>query len=298
MKYAWFILIAISLWILYVYSGKPNLAKLTPKKVVSLLEKESYNKDSTTLQQLIYFPPNTTEAVKYEMVKRYKRTSVEEKALRFFMSAKPEYEKVLDEETAEVGVVMSGLAAIRGRQPLWQYILKKDGGVWKIFCDRYDLSESQLISEFQRNPKDYSILYLMACHIQPENFPKAGQYYLKYYELDPKGFWVCDDFVQQISEYKKEFNSTAYFEMNLLLEIHALQTKQHNLKAVKYKYLGQLFSIKGDYTKAEQYFLKAEQELKRDPDPLGIERLQKSRQELQLRKEGKYKDILDMIPPK
>lgn len=297
MKYAWFILIAISLWILYVYSGKPNLAKLTPKKVVSLLEKESYNKDSTTLQQLIYFPPNTTEAVKYEMVKRYKRTSVEEKALRFIISPKPEYEKILDEETAEVGVVMRGLT-IRGRAPIMQYILKKDGGVWKIYYNRYDLSESQLISEFERNPKDYSILYLMASHVHSYNPSKAHQFFLKYYELDPKGFWVCDEFLQQIAEYKKEFDLTEIYEKVLLAEIKTMGDKLCNLRAVKYEYLGQLFTIKGHYEKAEQYFLKAEQELKSDPDPLGIERLRQSRQELQLRKEGKYKDILDMIPPK
>jgi hypothetical protein len=298
MKYAWFILIAISLWILYVYSGKPNLAKLTPKKVVSLLEKESYNKDSTTLQQLIFFPPNTTEAVKYEMVKRYKRTSVEEKALRIFISAKPEYEKILDEETAEVGVVMSGLAAIRGRQPLWQYLLKKDGGVWKICYNRYDLSESQLISEFERNPKDYSILYLMACHVQPDNPPKAQQFYLKYYELDPKGFWVCDEFVQRVAEYKKEFNLTTMYETKVLIEIKLMDAKRYASRAIKYTKLGQLFAIKGEYGKAEEYFTKAESEFKGDPDPFGKEMLQKSRQELQLRKEGKYKDILDMIPPK
>jgi hypothetical protein len=265
--------------------------------VVSLYEKERYSKDSALLSQLIYFPPNTSEQVKKETVKKT-QACADEKALRIYLSAKPEYEKVLDEKTAEVGVVLSGLGAIRGRIPVQQYILKKDGGAWKIYCNRYEPSEQQLLADFEQNPQDYSILYLMASHVLPDNPPKAHQFFLKYYELDPKGFWVCDEFVQEITKYKKEFNLTEIYETELLIEIKLMDAKRYASRAIKYTQLGQLFAIKGEYGKAEEYFTKAESEFKGDPDLLGKEMLQKSRQELQLRKEGKYKDILDMIPPK
>jgi len=69
-------------------------------------------------------------------------------------------------------------------------------------------------------------------------------------------------------------------EEEMLKELKALPPSAN--KSTIYIALGQATMEGGDYEKTKMYFQKAEDELKKDPDPIDKERLEKARKELEI----------------
>ncbi len=270
---------------------KKNLSQMSPKEVINLYYNARDARDKKTLRRIIYFPAETSESAIKEKI-RALITSRQEKWLARIVKTKvqAEYEKSIDKDTAEVGVVVTG----RGKRvPFQQVILKKQDGIWKFHYSKWELSIKQLTEELRENPKNVSVYYLLGNKIRPENPAKAYRFFKKYHKLAPEGFWISDEFLEMYKEDMRDFEHTEEYEKATLAEIQNLPSHRIASKAKKYRTLGQLFTEKKDYKKAKRYFDKAVPYA--DGYPLTKERLTKSRKELQLRMEGKYHDILDEI---
>lgn len=276
--------------------GDDDLESLSPLQIVELYHKANNDCDRELLRKIIYFPPEATEA---EIEKRLGPSviSKEGKAAERMMGSmkinvNAEYEKIITEDTAEVGVVAKiGVGPLAKRIPGDQIILKKDENVWKIHYSRGDLSKEQLIDTIKKNPQTAWAYYYLGMKIQSENPYRAYKYYEKYYKLEPEGFWV-NRYREEIDEY-----GNAKKMEQVLLESIRNTPKNSDGQAVDFIRLCQLFTEDGNSEKAQLYIGKAEEILSKNScrDKYIISKLEKAKKELQLRKEGKYIDFLDEI---
>jgi tetratricopeptide (TPR) repeat protein len=296
MKIKWIIIL---IFVLVVFSFfftslfKPiNLERMSPKEIMSLYLKSRNKGDMETLRKIIYFPPGMSEEEKTAKV-RLATTGFDEKtAMSMAMAGiKAECEKIINDDTAQVGlVVITGVGGIGKRTPFIEIVMKKDEGIWKYDYDKYSFTEKQLIEAIRKNPKDASAYYYLGRLYQPQNPARANRYYKKYYELEPEGFWVNESLLRNLKSYddiqKEEEDASA--------KLYHIPEKSPN-RATLYTTLGQLFMEHGDYQKAQMYLEESESVLKYDHDQLEIEALEKAKKELELRKSGQYHDILDEI---
>ncbi len=239
--------------------GKKSLDGLSPKKVVELYYQAKDDGDAELLRQIIIFPQDATEE---QIVSRIKSeiTVSAEKTLTRAVGAKVtvEYEKIIDDNTAEVGVVIfMGIPGLKKRVPFQQVILKKEDVAWKFYMSANELTEEQLVSRIRENPYDASAIYLLGRKYQPENPVRANRYYRKYCQLEPEGFWVS----KQLLEYIERSGNIEEQEKELLAELQYMP-EQAPARASVYWTLGQLFTEHGEYKKAKVCFDKAEKILK------------------------------------
>ena len=121
---------------------------------------------------------------------------------------------------------------------------------------------------------------------QAENPYRAYKYYQKYYKLEPEGFWV-DRYREAIEVY----GDIQKMEQ-ILLESIQNTPKNSKGQAVDYIRLSQLFTEHEDFEKARMYLGEAENIQKIKFSRTISEKLKKAWQELELKKSGKYTDIL------
>ncbi len=227
----------------------------SPKDVIRSYYDAKDRGDIEFLRQIIFFPQSTTEE---EINSRIKSeiTGTDEKILTRAVGAKikVEYEKIIDDQTAEVGVVLKmGLPCFKKRVPFQEIVLKKDDNKWKYSFSKYELSEKQLIEAIKENPYDASAIFHLGRLYQPDNPAKANKYYVKYRELEPQGFWISKELLDQIKKYQKIENE----ESELLKKLK--NTPERSIRrASVYLTLGQLFTEHGDYKKADMYLEQAE----------------------------------------
>ena len=233
-----------------------NLDSLSPKEVVDLYYQARNDGDIELLQQIIYFPPDISEAQRKE---RLELAGADEKGVMRAVGAKikAEYEKILDDDTAEVGVVMFvGIPGLKRRVPFQQVILKKDNSIWKYSHSKHELTEDHLIAAITKNPYDASAIFHLGRRYQPENPARASRYYRKYHELEPNGFWISEELLDRIEGYE-----SVEREEKKLLEKLKYTPEKSSRRASVYLTLGQLFTEHEDYKKAEIYFDQAEKVL-------------------------------------
>ncbi|MCH9022968.1 MAG: hypothetical protein IID32_09410 [Planctomycetes bacterium] len=266
---------------------KPNLQNMSPKRMFNLYEKSRNRGDTELLKRIIYFPQGTTEQQKQEKVDSMVAVPDETILLGILgISEKAKYEKLLDENTAEVGTVGVSKFRIGKQSPLQQIIFKKDEGIWKYHYSMWELSKEQLVERLRAHPENTSLYYILGMAIQPDNIAKAHRYLLRYYELEPDGFWADDDFRRRVIEFKKEFEQTEIYEKEILATIHSIHKDDVESKALVYRRLGKLFMELEDYEKANMYFDTSSKLLALSPRRSEVKRLKEARLELQLRIEG------------
>jgi len=265
-----------------------SLDRLSPKEVVDLYYNARDNGDIELLQQIIYSPSGISGS---QEKAKSALTGADEKGVMRVIGAKTkaEYEKILDDHTAEVGVVIAvGFPGFKKRIPYAQIILKHDGETWKYHYSKWELTKEKLTENLRNNPQETSWYYHMGTCIQSENPAKAHRFFKKYYDLEPDGFWVCKEFLYQLNK----FENVEEFQKKMLNELPNVPV---GTKATIYLTLGQFCVEHEDYSKAKEYFNKAKEGLKSYPSPIGESRLGKAKEELKLRLEGNYRDLLTEI---
>jgi len=265
--------------------------KLSPRDVIKLYYDAKNKGDVEFLRQIILFPQGMTVD---EINSRIKSeiTGADEKMLTRAVGAgiKVEYEKIFDAQTAEVGVVLKmGIPGFKKRIPFQEIVLKKDDNRWKYSYSKYDLSEEQLIDAITKNPYDASAIFHLGRLYQPENPAKAIRYYKKYCELEPRGFWVSKELIDQIKGHEDIEN-----EESKLLEKLKNTPEKSPRRASVYWTLGQLFAEHGDYEKAKIYFDQAERVMGSltQKYPLAEERFRNAKKAFELAVKGEESDIL------
>ncbi|MBN1621534.1 MAG: hypothetical protein JW871_02970 [Endomicrobiales bacterium] len=294
------LLICIMILLLtYGCNKKKNINEMSPMQIVDFYITASDKGNYDLLRQIVYLPSDATEEqINKKIGYNPSPTSAEKYSVEAGkavlnlvggMNQITDYEKILSETTAEVGIVLK----IGGRKAAGdQIVLRRDNGVWKIDYSRSELSIEQLIEVLEQNPDTAWAWYYLGMHTQSDSFYKAHRYYKKYYELEPNGFFVSEDFLETLEKWGN-------FETQ---EIELLKMVQNNPpdgdgKISDYIRLCQLCMVHEKYKKAEEYLEEANQIIKRKMklNPLVKEDFIKAEEELQLRKEGKYHDILDEI---
>jgi hypothetical protein len=289
----------LCVFIAYKIVVPPNPKGMSPKEIVELYHKARNSGDTKLLKQIIYFEPGTIEEQKQTKVKSVLACLDEKLMVRSVgLRRKVKYQKYIDDNTAEVGTVGSSIFLPWKQYPGNQIILKKQDGIWKYSHIMAELPKDVLIENLKKHPLDFDLYFHLGRVYLDENPAKAHRYFIKYYELAPKGFWVDEDFLAQLKEYKKEFNDPETYEKQMLNKINSLTGSNTVSKAVYYRKLGQLFMELHEYQKAESYFRVSDALFKIVPSPACMRDLQKSKEELQLRLEGQYHDILDEIEAK
>ncbi|MCK5607843.1 hypothetical protein KAR91_38540 [Candidatus Pacearchaeota archaeon] len=276
-----------------VWRKHRNLNALSPKEIVSTYYKAKEDGDIELLQQIIYFPPGTSEMQKKSKA-RSALSGADEKGMMRIVGAKlkAEYQRNLTDNLAEVGVIINvGLPGFKKRIPFEQIILKHNGEMWKYHYSKWELTEDQLIEDIRNNPLEASGYYHMGTLIQSENPTKAHRFYKKYYEMERNGFWVTEDFLEKVNMYE----NTDDFEDDLLKK---LPDAPPGNRSDVFLILGQYFLEFENFDKASLYFQKTEEVIREYPGPLVEERLAKAKRELKLRREGKYIDLLDELEKK
>lgn len=272
-------------------SKKKNLESLSPRQVVKLYHKASNECDTELLRKIIYFPPGTSE-VEIEEKIGPSSLSVDGKAAKHMMKIMQmkiavEYEKILTEDTAEVGVIAKvGIGPLSKRVPGDQIILKRDEGIWKINYSRGDLTKEQLIDAIREDPQSAWAYYYFGMKTQAENPYKAYRYYQKYYELEPKGFWA--------DRYRKEIEAYGDLRKMERIILGNIQNTPKNARgqATDYIRLSQMFIVHENTEKARKYLNEAENIQKIKFSRITSENLEKAWQELESVESGEYTDIL------
>ena len=184
------------------------MSSLTPRQIVKLYYKAGEKCDAELLRKIMYFPPGTSEAeIEKKIGPSSRSVSVDEIAAENIMKmvgmkTVVEYDKILNKDTAEVGVIIKvGVGPLSKRIPVDQVVLKRDEGIWKIHYSRINLTKEQLIDTIRGNPQSAWAYYCYGMNTQSDNFYRAYRYYKKYYELEPKGFWVSDEFLEKLDKW-------------------------------------------------------------------------------------------------
>jgi hypothetical protein len=290
-------MIVLAIFLMQGCSKKKDLQLLSPRQIAELYIKPENQSDIKLRRQIIYFPPGTSEAEirkRVESAVPSRDTKEDERMLRAAgLRMTTEYEKILTEDTAEVGVVAKiGVGLSFKRKPADQLIMKKDNGIWKVDYYRGSLTKEQLISAIRENPKAAWAYYNLGVETLADNPYKAYKYFNKYYELEPKGFWVDSLLLDSV-----EFHRNPQKMEQILLENIQKTPENSDGQAVDYVRLGRLFTEHEDLKKAQMYLDKAAAILKENScrNTYIIQELEDAQEELKLRKEGKYHDILDEI---
>jgi len=274
-------------------SKKKNLETLSPSQIVELYHKASNECDTELLRKIIYFSLGTSEVEIEEKIGPSSLSS-DSKAARHIMKmtltrAAVKYEKILSEDTAEVGVIAKvGVGLLSKRTSVDQIILKRDEGIWKIHYSREELTKEQIENVIRESPKTAWAYYYFGTKTQAENPYKACKYLQKCYELEPEGFWA--DLCLEIIEVYKD---TKKMERTILGNIQNVPINSDS-RAVSYLRLSQLFIANNNIEKARKYLNKSEEILKANScrDKFIIGKYENARQELEAVESGEYTDIL------
>jgi hypothetical protein len=286
------IVIPVVLFLFYLGSNK-GLSHKSPSQIISLYFKSEMKGDTETLRKIIYFPPGTSEEEKTAKVTAVSNSGGKDASPLGFATIKPAYEKIIDNNTAEVGLVIAkGIGGIGKRIPCAEIIMRKDEGVWKYRDDKYVFTEEQLIAAIRKNPREAWPYYYLGRLYQPENPARANRYFLKYYELEPKGFWVDSTFLENI----KEIGNIKEEEQRVLAGLLRIPENSPD-RALDYNLLCQLFTESGDYKKAQMYMEKAEDALKvaSQRDSNIEERIRKTKERIIRQMNGQSSDILTEV---
>jgi tetratricopeptide (TPR) repeat protein len=275
------------------YVMPKNLNSLSPKQALNLYYKAKYKGNVELIKKLIYFPPGTSEAEIKEKIGP-SPLSTDAKGARHIMKmtqtrAAVEYEKILSEDTAEVGIVAKiGIGPLSKRTSVDQIILKRDSGIWKIHYSRGELTKEQIENVIRESPKTAWAYYYFGTKTQAENPYKACRYYQKCYELEPKGFWA-DLCLAIIGVYE----DTQEMERIILGNIQNTPRNSDG-RAVDYIRLSQLCVANNNIEKARKYLNKSEEILKANScrDKFIIDKYKNVRQELEAVESGEYTDVL------
>lgn len=278
-------------------SKKGNLTKLSPKEIVDLYHTASGEGNYELLRQITYFPPNTTEVEINKKIGYDTDTNIgkDTKALTSMIGVKvvSHYEKILNENTAEVGIcVKTGVGPLSKLTPVDQIILRKDDDIWKVDYSRNQLTQNQLIEAIKKDSEIAWPYYYMGMSLQSENPYKAYKFYKKYCKLEPDGFFVSNRLQEKFARYENISK-----EEQRILEANKRIRENSDGQLSNYLYLCQLFIETGDYVKAKRYFTKAEDIIKKKSklDSFLKAEYERNKEILQSRMEGNTDDPLDKL---
>lgn len=256
----WYVLSGISICMVFIagcgITGESDLKKFSPKQSYEYYDKARHDGDVEALRKIMYFSSSMSEKDKKDKAKKTVASSTEK---MYKIKHKVAYEKILSEDTAQVGVVFRNKIPFRPQIPFNEAILKKQDGIWKFFAYKTAVvTEKQLLEDIKKDPNDASAYYYLGEEYRAkERYVKLKECFEKYYELEPKGFWVNSILYDINQDYKE-------LEKKLLETLSNLPKTAY--RAATYRKLGYLYMDTGEYEKALKFLKKS---LDLDPKQIG-----------------------------
>ena len=233
------------------------LDSCSPRQIAGLYIDAYNNNDSDLLKKIIYRPSDVFDEeierkISPSADKHFKGT---EKLLESAgVKVDTEYEKILSEDTAEVGIIMKvGVGPLSKRIPVDQFIMKKQDGLWKFNYAVSMLSKKELEKRIKISPETAWVYYNLGMLLQSDNPYEACKYFQRYYELEPEGFWVQDELLNKLQILENPSKE----ESVLLKELNAYPEKAGG-RVIVYVRLIQLFTATENFDKAKKYLQEAE----------------------------------------
>lgn len=175
-----------------------NIVEMSPREIIDLYLKIRTEGRHDELPQILCHPNDEAK------INNLMASDAEKTLYSFLAKRKTAYEKIIDANTAEVGIVLSIAGKII---PLQQMILKKAGGIWKLRESKFNnTSKEQLHEMLKITPVDPDIYYYLGKLYSTDRYVLAAQYYEKYLELSDNMFWDGPD-MQGVIKQGKEIDS-------------------------------------------------------------------------------------------
>lgn len=259
-----------------------NIIKMSPDEIVKLEIVSYMSADRETLRKILFFPPEMSEE---EITQRLSTNVADtgEKMVRTLYCENIEYSRLIDDNTAEVGTVITGrwFMFFVTRKPFRQIILKKDAGIWKIYYTTDAIPIAKLREMQQVSPREANTYYLLGDHMLTSNSIRSLRCFKKYLELSPSGFWVSDDLHMKIKMLEGiNFDQE---EDRVHGEWEKFSSPERN-KAYQIAYLARLFWEKGNIEKVEYYLKLGDDICKRYPkaqETIAIKRFFEAKTEIE-----------------
>ena len=276
---------------------KNHLEKLSPRQIVNLSFKAAWKEDHELLKKISHSSnPYTGEKEKSQVVKNAEGV---QRALTILLAIKfkAQHQRAIEPDSVEVGYVHYSRYWPFAKVYSGMQVLVQEDDIWKLHSDKWKWGE--MLEYLKRNPTDLSSYYLCSSDMaNNQNFLLEYRFKKKYYELDPKGFWVTKSFLEEL-KMEEENYETNYknYTRRLLLKTVGYPENWKADKARNYITLARIFMFHQDYQKAEKCLNEAENVLKQEKSEREYmkEHFEQVWNELQLRKEGKYIDPLDEL---
>jgi hypothetical protein len=185
-----------------LHGCKKEKRDMSPEDVVTMFYKARDAGDFETLNEILFFESEVSASQREKKIQSIISTSSEKTMMKMFAAnIETKYEKILDNETAEVGVVVkAGIAGVGKNMPFNQIMLRKQDGSWKYHYSRNSLTIDELIQEIKKYPDDASLYYLLGKLVRNDNPFEGYRFCQKYYDLEPDGFWVSKEFLSKLEE--------------------------------------------------------------------------------------------------
>lgn len=298
----------LSIPVLYLVGGeiiyncrKMLLPHLSPATMVNIYEKAWFRNDYDFLRKIVH--PDS-EIIDSEIVVnenlspsgKNERLAVKIFSVAFGIKSKAGYQKIIDEHSAEVGLVQYSIYRMFfPKEPVSQLVLKQHNGIWKIM--KYKYISGQMLKKLKDNPSDASLYYLYSNDIMNEHF-LSYRFKKRYYELEPDGFWVTQYFIEKLKSDEEQYETNyKEYEKKLLAEI---KNYSSGMKARNYVKLSRIFMFHQNSVKAKKYLSKAEEALRdgRQKYVFVEEIFNRALHEFELYEDGKDIDIFDELEKK
>ncbi|OQA88483.1 MAG: hypothetical protein BWY31_00347 [Lentisphaerae bacterium ADurb.Bin242] len=219
------------------------LSEMSPTEIANLYIKFRNDETTNNIKTIVFFPKNEL------WVRNLMKSSPEKDLDKIGLKLKVDYEKVIDDNMAEVGIIVD--FPIKGRIPQKQFILKKRDGGWKLYHHKFeDRSLEELLHMANASIVDPDVYFYLGRHYSVDRYGKASEYYKKYLEVSDNKFWDGPD-LQMVIKQGNEIDSfieqqTRIIDAGPLLQRHAVICAK----------LALAYIDKGDLQNAEKYLSK------------------------------------------
>ena len=159
-----------------------ELSEMSPSEIAELYIKFRQNDTHDKLREIVCFPDNDLR------LKNLMKSSAEKGLDNLGTYLEVSYEKIINEDTAEVGISLNLL--FKHKTPFEQLILKKEEGVWKLYGFKFEnKSIEDLLIMLDTSTVDPDVYFYLGRKYSVDRYEKASEYCKKYLALSDNKFW-------------------------------------------------------------------------------------------------------------
>lgn len=201
----------ISVFTVVFYNGcHQNPSGKSPGEAMKMVLTAIESRDISSLRTLVYRAPGESDS-EFESKLEKMQMPLQEKMMMKYAGAgfTVSYEKIFDNGTAEVGVVMY-VNTTTTPEPICQALMRKDGNTWKYDRKIGDYNEEYFRNVLRHDPDNADAYYYIGRKIEADKPAEAAKCFRKYLKLAPGGFWDHIYLRMTIQQLERAANQTPF----------------------------------------------------------------------------------------